>query len=67
MPGELTETLGDLIDNHHGVGAWCPGGHGARPAYFGFNDQGQICAAISALLQGIALTALTCATLLQLS
>jgi hypothetical protein len=33
-------------------------------AYFGFNDQGRraaICAAISALLQGVALTAPTCA------
>jgi hypothetical protein len=25
------ETLGDLIDNNHRVGAWCPGGHGFRP------------------------------------
>ena len=25
------ETLGDLIDNHHRVGAWCPNGHGFRP------------------------------------
>ena len=31
MPGPTICTLGDLIDNHHGVGAWCPGGHGSRP------------------------------------
>jgi hypothetical protein len=31
MPGSIIETLGDLIDNHHRVGAWCPGGHGFRP------------------------------------
>ena len=31
MPGNIIETLRDLIDNHRGVGAWCPGGHGFRP------------------------------------
>jgi hypothetical protein len=31
MPATIIQTLGDLIDNHHGVGAWCPGGHGFRP------------------------------------
>jgi hypothetical protein len=31
MPGTIIETLGDLVDNHHSVGAWCPGGHGFRP------------------------------------
>jgi hypothetical protein len=31
MPGSIIETLGDLIDNDHAVGAWCPGGHGFRP------------------------------------
>ena len=31
MPRQTIETFGDLIDNHHGVGAWCPAGHGFRP------------------------------------
>jgi len=24
MPGTIIETLGDLVDHHHRVGAWCP-------------------------------------------
>ena len=31
MPGTTIETRGDLVDAHHTVGAWCPGGHGFRP------------------------------------
>jgi hypothetical protein len=31
MPGSVIETLGDLVDNHHGVGAWCPNCEGFRP------------------------------------
>jgi hypothetical protein len=31
MPGTVVQTLGDLVDNDHRVGAWCPGGHGFRP------------------------------------
>ena len=29
MPGATICTLGDLIDNHHGVNAWCLDGRGA--------------------------------------
>jgi hypothetical protein len=31
MAGDKIETLGDLVDHHDSVGAWCPGGHGFRP------------------------------------
>jgi hypothetical protein len=31
MPGSTIETLGDLIDNHHRVSAWCPHFAGFRP------------------------------------
>ena len=31
MPNGRIETVGDLIDAHHRVSAWCPGGHGSRP------------------------------------